>query len=120
CCRLDSLKTLLMSGEGPSRPRRRQRLGLARAGGRFSGLHQWPVLGVNRGVWRALVRDRRWTDRVRDVGRVRDLGGAHRARVSCAGDAAGGGWARDVAVQPIVSRVPVAVSREAKRIVSAG
>src|SRR6185437_8904475 len=49
CCRLDSLKTLLMSGEGPSRPRRRQRLGLAIAGGRFSGVHQWPVLGVHRG-----------------------------------------------------------------------
>src|SRR6185437_1909105 len=50
CCRLDSLKTLLMSGEGPSRPRRRQRLGLAIAGGRFSGVHQWPVLGVHRGA----------------------------------------------------------------------
>jgi len=53
CCRLDSLKTLLMSGEGPSRPRRSQRLGLAIAGGRFSGVHQWPVLGVHRGAARA-------------------------------------------------------------------
>ncbi len=45
---LRSLKTLLMSGEGPSGPRRRQRLGLATRG-RFSAVHQWPVLGVHRG-----------------------------------------------------------------------
>src|SRR6185437_9162572 len=59
CCRLDSLKTLLMSGEGPLRPRRRQRLGLASAGGRFSGVHQWPVLGVHRG-WAERHRIHAW------------------------------------------------------------
>jgi len=49
-----------MSGEGPSRPRRRQRLGLAIAGGRFSGVHQWPVLGVHRGDrWSAASANRR-------------------------------------------------------------
>ena len=37
------------AGEGPWAPRRRQRLGRYVVSGRFSGVHQWPVLGVHRG-----------------------------------------------------------------------
>ena len=39
------------AGVGTCIPRRRQRLGRYACGGRFSGVHQWPVLGVHRGLY---------------------------------------------------------------------